>query len=42
MDFTPDVTNYSVIRVIVPGIELWATDHGALGSRALAFWNQHA
>jgi ribosomal protein S12 methylthiotransferase accessory factor len=42
IDFTPDKINYSVIRVIVPGIENWALDHGRLGHRALKFWKQHA
>lgn len=42
VDFTPDETTYSVVRVIVPGIELWATDHGRLGPRAIAFWKKHA
>lgn len=42
VDFTPDKTGYSVVRVIVPGIENWALDHGRLGQRALNFWKQHA
>ncbi len=42
VDFTPDCTSHSVVRVIVPGIELWATDHGRLGQRAVEFWKQHA
>ncbi len=42
IDFTPQLTAYSVVRVIVPGIELWATDHGSLGPRAVAFWKKHA
>jgi ribosomal protein S12 methylthiotransferase accessory factor len=41
IDFTPNVADYSVVRVIVPGIELWATDRGRLGPRALAFWKKH-
>lgn len=41
VDFIPTVADYSVVRVIVPGIELWATDHGRLGPRALAFWKKH-
>ena len=41
IDFTPKVTAYSVVRVIVPGIELWATDHGRLGPRAVAFWKKN-
>jgi ribosomal protein S12 methylthiotransferase accessory factor YcaO len=41
IDFTPQIADYSVVRVIVPGIELWATDHGRLGPRAAAFWKAH-
>jgi ribosomal protein S12 methylthiotransferase accessory factor len=42
VDFTPNETTYSVVRVIVPGIENWALDHGRLGPRALQFWKKHA
>ena len=42
VDFTPRETAYSVVRVIVPGIELWATDHGKLGGRAVEYWKAHA
>lgn len=42
IDFTPPMAPYSVVRVIVPGIEFWATDHGCLGPRAVAFWKKHA
>jgi ribosomal protein S12 methylthiotransferase accessory factor len=42
VDFTPDQTNYSVVRVIVPGIESWALDRGRFGQRAVDFWKQHA
>jgi ribosomal protein S12 methylthiotransferase accessory factor len=42
VDFTPNQTGYSVVRVIVPGIENWALDHGRLGPRALEFWKQNA
>jgi ribosomal protein S12 methylthiotransferase accessory factor len=42
VDFTPKQTQYSVVRVIVPGIENWALDHGRLGRRALEFWKTHA
>jgi ribosomal protein S12 methylthiotransferase accessory factor len=42
VDFTPQLTTHSVVRVIVPGIELWATDHGRPGPRALEFWKRHA
>ncbi len=41
VDFTPHAENYSVVRVIVPGIELWATDRGKLGPRAHAYWRAH-
>jgi YcaO-like protein with predicted kinase domain len=42
IDFTPNETGYSVVRVIVPGIESWALDHGRLGRRALDFWKKYA
>jgi ribosomal protein S12 methylthiotransferase accessory factor len=41
VDFTPDITTHSVVRVLIPGIELWASDHGRLGRRAAQFWKQH-
>jgi ribosomal protein S12 methylthiotransferase accessory factor len=42
VDFTPDQSNYSVVRVVVPGIESWAMDRGRFGQRAVNFWKQHA
>ena len=42
VEFTAADVPYSVVRVIVPGIELWATDHGRLGRRAVDFWKKHA
>jgi len=42
VDLAPDAVAYSVVRVIVPGIELWATDHGRLGPRAISFWKDNA
>ena len=42
VDFTPGCTTHSVVRVIVPGIELWASDHGRVGPRAVEFWKQNA
>lgn len=42
VDFTPGETAYSVVRVIVPGIENWALNYGRLGQRAVNFWKQHA
>jgi ribosomal protein S12 methylthiotransferase accessory factor len=42
VDFTPESSGYSVVRVIVPGSENWAIDHGRFGPRALNFWKQHA
>jgi ribosomal protein S12 methylthiotransferase accessory factor YcaO len=41
IDFTPQTTTHSVIRVIVPGIESWALDRGRFGRRALDFWKRH-
>lgn len=42
VDFTPKATDHSVVRVIVPGIEFWATDRGRLGTRAVETWKRHA
>lgn len=42
VEFTAADVPYSVVRVIVPGIELWATDRGRLGRRAVDFWKKHA
>ena len=42
VDFTPDQSNYSVVRVVVPGIESWAMDRGRFGQRAVDFWKRHA
>jgi YcaO-like protein with predicted kinase domain len=41
IDFTSNLTTYSVVRVIVPGIESWVLDHGRLGPRAIEFWKQY-
>jgi ribosomal protein S12 methylthiotransferase accessory factor YcaO len=32
---------FSVIRVLVPGLEFWALDQGKLGPRATQFWREH-
>ncbi len=32
---------FSVVRVLVPGLEFWALDQGKLGHRATKFWQQH-
>lgn len=42
VDFTPDQSNYSVVRVIVPGIESWALNRSCIGQRAVDFWIQNA
>jgi YcaO-like protein with predicted kinase domain len=41
VEFTPGNTLFSVVRVIVPGIELYAADHGRVGPRAVSFWKKH-
>lgn len=33
---------FSVVRVVVPGLEFWILDRGKLGPRALEFWKRHA
>jgi ribosomal protein S12 methylthiotransferase accessory factor len=42
VDFTTSDSAYSVVRVIVPGLESWAINHGRVGRRALDFWRSHA
>ncbi len=32
---------FSVVRVLVPGLEFWALDQGKLGPRATQFWQEH-
>ena len=38
VDFTPHITSYSVVRVIVPGIELWGHFDHELGVWAVEPW----
>lgn len=32
---------FSVVRVMVPGLEFWGLDRGKIGPRALEFWHRH-
>ncbi len=32
---------FSVVRVLIPGLEFWALDQGKLGRRATQFWQEH-
>lgn len=32
---------FSVVRVMVPGLEFWGLDRGKIGPRALDFWHRH-
>jgi ribosomal protein S12 methylthiotransferase accessory factor YcaO len=32
---------FSVVRVMVPGLEFWSLEGGAIGSRALGLWKRH-
>jgi putative methanogenesis marker protein 1 len=41
VDLSPDGAPYSVVRVIVPGLETWSVNHSRLGKRALEFWQTH-
>ena len=41
-DMTPPDVPFSVVRVIVPGLETWAFDNSKLGERALDAWNRQA
>jgi ribosomal protein S12 methylthiotransferase accessory factor len=34
-------SEFSVVRVLVPGLEFWSTDHGKIGPRAVEFWRRH-
>jgi ribosomal protein S12 methylthiotransferase accessory factor len=38
VDLSPADTGVFVVRVIVPGMEMWIADHGRLGNRAAALW----
>lgn len=42
IEFPTESTACSVVRVIVPGIEFWATGQKRLGPRAVAYWRSHA
>jgi YcaO-like protein with predicted kinase domain len=42
VDLTPHGAPYSVVRVIVPGLETWSVNHAKLGRRAEEFWQTHA
>jgi ribosomal protein S12 methylthiotransferase accessory factor len=41
-DMTPPDAPFSVVRVIVPGLETWAFDNSKLANRALEAWNRQA
>jgi ribosomal protein S12 methylthiotransferase accessory factor YcaO len=32
---------FSVVRVLLPGLEFWALEQGKLGQRAVRFWRKH-
>jgi ribosomal protein S12 methylthiotransferase accessory factor len=38
VDLTPTGAPFSVVRVVVPGLESWGADHGKIGERATTFW----
>jgi ribosomal protein S12 methylthiotransferase accessory factor len=38
VDFSPAGSGLHVVRVVVPGLEMWIADHGLLGDRATAAW----
>lgn len=42
VDFLPPNAPFAVVRVIVPGLESWAINHGRVGQRALEFWKTNA
>jgi ribosomal protein S12 methylthiotransferase accessory factor len=39
VDFSPPDAGISVIRTLVPGLEMWIADRGRVGKRAAAAWN---
>jgi ribosomal protein S12 methylthiotransferase accessory factor len=41
VDVTNPEVNLPVTRVIVPGLESWAADHGRVGRRGAKHWNAH-
>jgi len=41
VDLSEAGSPFTVLRVLVPGLESWALDAGKIGSRAVAFWRQH-
>jgi len=41
VDLSEAGSPFTVLRVLVPGLESWALEAGKLGSRAVAFWRQH-
>lgn len=41
VDFT-EPGGFSVVRLLVPGLEFWSMDQGKLGPRAVEFWRRHA
>ncbi len=42
VDFSTDDSEFAVVRLMVPGLESWALNHGRLGKRALEFWRTNA
>lgn len=42
IEFPSESTACSVVRVVVPGVEFWATGQKRLGPRAVAYWRKHA
>lgn len=41
VDFSEAGSPFSVVRMLVPGLEFWSLDQGKLGPRALQFWREH-
>ena len=41
VDLSEAGSPFTVLRVLVPGLEFWSLGAGKLGSRAVAFWRQH-
>lgn len=41
VDLSEAGSPFSVVRVLIPGLEFWSLDQGKLGSRAVQFWRDH-
>lgn len=40
VDFSPVDSGVFVVRVLIPGLEMWIADHGRVGERAAGLWRR--